>query len=430
MPPSTPPPSFLSSLLADHPLDLQPYESIYKQLHSHPELSLQECATAALATDHLARIAGKPYDTHTGIGGHGLAGVLRNGEGKTVLLRADMDALPVEEQTGLEYASEVTMRDTDGVTKKVMHACGHDMHVTCLLAAAERLAGMKDCWSGTLIVLFQPNEERGGGAQGMVNDGLYERIPVPDVVLGQHVVPKRTGNVDSKVGVIMAASDSLRIRIYGRGGHASMPHKTIDPVVMAASVVMRLQTIVSREVDPSEMVVVTVGSMQAGETVNIIASFAELMVNVRTIDSKIRERVLASIRRIVKAECEASGAPQEPEVEQLARFPATVNDPEVTAKLAGSFEEFFGDAFDPQTPRMNFSEDFSILGTSQDRPCSFWFFGGTEEKIWDQAEKNGTIDQDIPVNHSPFFAPVIQPTMRRGVDALTLAALTFLIDAS
>lgn len=419
-----------ASLLGSHPLDLRPYESVYKHLHSHPELSCQERNTAALAADHLAQIAGTPYEIHTAIGGHGLAGVLRNGEGKTVLLRADMDALPVEEKTGLGYASKVTMRDTDGATKSVMHACGHDMHVTCLLAAAERLAGMKECWKGTLIVLFQPNEERGGGAQGMVNGGLYERIPVPDVVLGQHVVAKRTGRVDSKVGLIMAASDSLRIRLYGRGGHASTPHKTIDPVVMAASVVMRLQTIVSREVDPSNMAVVTVGSLRAGETVNIIADFAELMINVRTIDSETREKVLASIRRIVKAECEASGAPQEPEIEQLSRFPATVNDPEVTTKLADSFGKFFGDVFDPQTPRMNFSEDFSILGTSQNRPCSFWFFGGTDEKIWDEAAKTGTVDRDIPMNHSPFFAPVIQPTMQRGVDALTLAALTFLTKAS
>ncbi len=357
--------------------------------------------------------------------------MLRNGDGKTILLRADMNALPVEEKTGLPYASEVVMNDIqDGVTKNVMHACGHDMHVTCLLAAAERLAAMTDSWKGTLVVLFQPNEERGGGAQGMVDGGLYEMVPVPDVVLGQYVLPLRSGKLGSRVGIIMAATDNLRIRLHGRGGHGSTPHTTIDPVVMAASVVVRLQTIVSREVDPNDMAVVTVGSLQAGQTVNIIADFAELQVTVRTINTMTKERVLAAIRRIVKAECEASGAPQEPDFEELSKFPPTINDETVTKRLAVSFEEFFGAEFDPEIPRVNASEDFSFLGVSQNRPCSFWFFGGTDPKIWDKAEEKGTINRDIPMNHSPFFAPIMEPTMARGVNALTLAALTFLTEGS
>ena len=357
--------------------------------------------------------------------------MLRNGAGPTVLLRADMDALPVEEQTRLAYASGVKMRDVaDGVEKKVMHACGHDMHVTCLLAAAERLAGLRERWQGTLVVLFQPNEERGAGAKAMVDGGLYDKVPVPDVVLGQHVVAKRAGGVSSKVGLIMAASDSLRVKLFGRGGHASMPHKTVDPVLIAANIVVRLQGIVSREVDPNDMVVVTVGSLQAGQTENIIADSAELRVNIRTIDRATRDRVLTSIRRMVRAECEASGASQDPEFEEISCFPASINDETVTKRLATSFAAFFGDSFDPETPRINFSEDYSILGTSQNRPCSFWFFGGTDGKAWDEAEKKGTVDQDIPVNHSPFFAPVMQPTMQSGVDALTLAALTFLAEAS
>lgn len=425
--------SSLPSLLADFPLDLGPYESLYKHIHKHPELSLQEKATAELVRSHLLKLPSGPFEVYSDIGGHGLAGVFRNNgkkkeEGMTVLLRADMDALPVEEKTGLEYASEVVMRDViDGMSKKVMHACGHDMHTTCLLAAAERLVRMKDRWQGTLIVLFQPAEERGCGAQAMVDDGLYDRIPVPDVVLGQHVVPKRTGTVSSNVGLIMAGADNFRIRLYGRGGHASMPHKTIDPVVMAASLILRLQTIVSREVDPSDMAVVTVASVQAGQVENIIASFADIKVSVRSINAETRERVLAAIRRIVKAESEASGAPREPEIVPLAHCPFSVNDESATKRVAASFTEYFGsDLFDPQAPRMNFSEDYSILGTSCDRPCSFWFFGGTDADLWDDAARRGTIDQDIPVNHSPYFAPAIQPTMQRGVDAMTLAALTFL----
>lgn len=418
-------PSPIPTLLASNPLDLHPYESIYKHIHSHPELSLQESATAALALSHLTNLPGSPYTTHTGIGGHGLAGVLRNGEGATVLLRADMDALPVQERTGLSYASVAKMRD-DNDDKPVMHACGHDMHVTCLLGAAAWLAGMRDRWRGTLVLVFQPNEERGGGAQGMVDGGLYDLVPVPDIVLGQHVVAKRTGRIESRAGIIMAATDSVRIRLHGRGGHASMPHKTVDPVVMAANVVTRLQTIVSREVDPSDMAVVTVGSVQAGSTANIIAASADLQVNTRTVNPVTRAKVLESITRIVKAECDASGSPQDPEIGTIAAFPTTYNDPDTTAKLADSFGTYFGADFDPDTPRMNFSEDFSILGTSVQRPCSFWFFGGTEAAVWDEAERKGTVDRDVPVNHSPFFAPAIQPTLGRGVDALTVAALTFL----
>ena len=405
-------------------IDLIPYEALYKHFHSHPELSLQERETAATATSHLRKLnAG--FEIHTDIGGHGLAGVLRNGEGKTIMLRADMDALPVEEKTNLPYASQVTMHDSDGVLKPVMHACGHDMHVTCLLAAAEQLSRIKFAWSGTLIVLFQPNEERGSGAQAMVDDGLYDKIPVPDIVLGQHVMADRAGHVGSKQGTIMAAADSFKITLYGRGGHGSMPHRTVDPVVLAANVVVRLQTIVSREVDPSDMAVVTVGSLQAGQTENIITDKAELKVNVRTINTTTREKVLASIKRIIKAECEASGSPSPPLIESTSSFPLTVNSADITTQLATSFATVFP-AFDADTPRVNGSEDFSILGTAVDRPTSFWFFGGVDHETWDKKEKEGRLMEDIPVNHSPFFAPVVQPTLRTGVRALCVGAMTFL----
>ena len=411
-----------SEILAASSLDLTPYEDLYKHFHAHPELSKLEKATSETAAAHLARL--NAYEIHTHIGGYGFAGVLRNGPGKTVLLRADMDALPVKELTSLPYASTVTMNDTNGVEKPVMHACGHDMHITCLLAAAETMASVREEWSGTLIVLFQPNEERGEGAQAMVDDGLYSKIPVPDYVFGQHVMRMRAGNVGSRPGTIMAAADSLKITLYGRGGHGSLPHQTVDPVLLAANVVTRLQTIVSREIDPSDMAVVTVGSLHAGQAENVIPETAELGVDIRSISLETRDQILSAIKRIVEAECMASGSPKPPLFTPTRRFPPTINDETVTAGLAASFGEHFED-FDGNTPRSNVSEDFSILGTSQGRPCSFWFLGGIDPDLWDKAQSNGRLEE-IAGNHSALFAPAIQPTMKTGMDALCIAALTFL----
>ena len=414
----------LISLLKPYRPNLGPYEKLREYFHSHPELSLQESSTAAAVTSCLRKF--DDYKIYEHIGGHGLAAVLRNGGDKTVLLRADMDALPVEEKTGLAFASKVTMKDADGVVKPVMHACGHDLHITCLLAAAEWLVKLpRDMWKGTIVLVFQPNEERSNGAQAMLEDGLYDKVPKPDVVLGQHVMANRAGTIGHRPGIMMAASDSFKITLYGRGGHASMPERTCDPVIMAAAVVMRLQTIVSREVHPSDMVVVTVGSLQAGHTENIIADRAELKINVRTISTETREKVLAAIRRIVKAECEASGALEAPLIEATSSFPITVNDEGVTRKLAREFGNAF-EGFDSDLPRVNGSEDFSYLGTAIGRPCSFWLVGGTDPKTYDDAEGKGRLAEDVPVNHSPFFAPVMQPTIGVGVDALTIAAMTFL----
>ena len=403
--------------------DLAYYETLRKHFHSHPELSQQESSTAATVVDHLRSL--NAYEIHEKIGGHGVAAVLKNGSGKTILLRADMDALPVEEKTGLSYASKVTMKDFDGVTKPVMHACGHDIHVTCLLAAAEWMVRIRSMWAGTLVLVFQPDEERSGGAKRMVDDELYDKVPMPDILLGQHVMPGRAGRIGNRIGVMLAAADSFKVTLFGRGGHASMPNTTVDPVVMAASVVMRLQTIVSREVDPSTMAVVTVGSMQAGQTENIIADKAELKINVRTIDLKTREKVLSSIRRIVKAECDASGATEPPLFESQGSFPATVNDEGVTKLLQESFGVAF-DEFDPDMDRVNGSEDFGQLGSSIGKPYSFWLIGGTDPKLWDEAEKKGRLAEDIPVNHSGHFAPVMQPTIQVGMDAMATAAMTFL----
>lgn len=417
----------LSQLVDKHRPDLGPYHDIYRTLHAQPELSFQEVETAKFAAAHLQALS-PTFDIKTRIGGHGVVGILRNGTGRTVLLRADMDGLPVLEATGLPYASTARQIDNDGVEKPTMHACGHDMHVTSMLAAAELLVAAKDSWKGTLIVLFQPAEERGAGAQAMVDDGLYASrgVPKPDVVLGGHVMPFRAGSLGTRRGLMASAADSMRVTLFGRGGHASQPHRTLDPVVMAASAVVRLQTIVSREVPPEEPAVVTVGSLVAGQTENIISDKAEMKINVRSYSAESRTKILGSVDRVIRAECLASGADKDPVFERTSSFPFTINDHSVTAALESSFTEHFRFDYNSDMPRLYGSEDFSILGTSIDKPCSFWVYGGVDPEKWDTAERAGRVAEDIPVNHSALFAPVIEPTLTRAVDALALGALTFL----
>ncbi|KAJ5485691.1 Hippurate hydrolase [Penicillium diatomitis] len=413
-----------SGLVKEAPLDLAPYEDLYRWFHSHPELSLQEQQTSDKVAAHLAGL--KEFEIHQHIGGYGVVGVLRNGPGKTIMLRADMDALPIKEITDLPYASEVTMANAEGVEQPVMHACGHDMHMTCLLATADLLSGMQHAWSGTLIVLFQPNEERGGGAQAMVDDGLYAKIPVPDYIFGQHVMRLRAGTIGCRPGTIMAAADSMRITVFGRGGHGSLPHQTVDPAVLAAHIVVRLQGIVSREVDPSDLGVVTVGSLHVGQAENIIADRAEIGLDFRTVKLETRQKILAAVQRIVEAECQASGSPRPPIFTPTRRFPPTDNDSQLAAELATSFTQHFGENFDGDIPRTNVSEDFSNLARCKDLPCCFWLVGGIDRELWDRVNQDVNSTEDIPSNHSARFAPVIQPTMKVGIDALCVAALTFL----
>jgi amidohydrolase len=290
-------------------------EALYTDVHAHPELSMQETRTAGLAAERL-RAAG--YDVMTAIGKTGVVGLLRNGPGATVMLRADMDALPVEEATELPYASKVRATDRDGKTVPVMHACGHDMHVAWLVGATALFAQARDTWRGTLMAVFQPAEETAEGAQAMIDDGLFDRFPKPDVVLGQHVMVGPAGAIGGRAGAITSAADSLQIRLFGRGAHGSMPQASIDPVVMAAATVMRLQTIVSRELAAAEAAVVTIGSLQAGTKENVIPEEAVIKLNVRSFDEGVRQRVLAAIERIVNAEAAASGAPRPPEITPLA----------------------------------------------------------------------------------------------------------------
>jgi amidohydrolase len=424
-------PGILSTLKPD----LSEYESVYRTLHQNPGLSLQENFAAETAEKHLRTLKG--FDVRTNIGGTGLIGILNNGQGKTVLLRADIDALPVKELTDLPYASEVKQVDVqDGIEKPVMHACGHDMHIACMMAAATTLHASRDHWKGTLVILFQPNEERAGGAKAMIADGLYDpnkhACPTPDVVLGQHVGRHRAGIVGTRVGHIMSAADSFKVTVYGRGGHASQPHSTVDPVVMAAHIVVRLQTVVAREVNPSDSVVVSVSSIEAGMAENAIPAQASIKLNVRTVVPETRQRVLAAIRRIIKAECDASDATKEPLFERISEFPFTINDKEVTETLATAFTKQFGDKYINDLTPLGTSEDFSTLATEAPNknggkgvPYSYWVFGGTDPQKWDEAEKDGK-PEVIPFNHSAYFAPIIQPTLSIGVDTLVIGALSFL----
>ena len=393
-------------------------ESLYKDIHSHPELSMQEKRTAGIAAEHL-RSTG--FDVTTGIGKTGVVGVLKNGDGPTIMLRADMDALPVLEATGLPYASKVTSTDRDGKTVPVMHACGHDMHVTWLIGAATWFAQHRNGWRGTLMPLFQPAEETGEGAGAMIEDGLFQRVPKPDVILGQHVMVGSSGVISSRSGVITSAGDSLQIRMFGRGAHGSMPQSSIDPVVMAAATVLRLQTIVSREVAPTDAAVVTVGSLQAGTKENVIPDEAIIKLNVRTFDEDVRRRVLAAIERIVNAEAEASRAPKKPEITPVDRYAFVKNDPDATKRVADAFRSYFPAERVQQTQPTTASEDFGSFGTGWHVPSVFWFVGGTDPDLYAKAKKAGTV-ADIPTNHNPRFAPVIHPTLEAGVEALVVAS--------
>jgi amidohydrolase len=409
-------------LLANLKSVLPELEAIYTDVHAHPELSMQETRTAGLAADRL-RAAG--YEVTTGVGRTGVVGLLRNGAGPTVMLRADMDALPVRELTGLPYASKLEVRDGDGKTIPVMHACGHDMHVTWLVGASALLAQARQTWSGTVMAVFQPAEELAAGARAMIDDGLFKRFPKPDVVLGQHVMVGSAGDIGGRAGAVTAAADSLQVRLFGRGAHGSMPQASVDPVVMAAATVLRLQTIVSREVSPNEAAVVTIGSLQVGTKENVIPDEAVMKLNVRTYDAGVRKRVLAAIERIVQAESAASGAPRPPEITALDSYPLGVNDAGASQRVVEAFRQHFPVDRVKEAGPTSASEDFGSFGAEWQVPSVFWFVGGTDPDTYAKARAAGSINE-LPSNHSPLFAPVIHPTLETGVEAMVVGALAWL----
>lgn len=399
---------------------------LYRDLHQHPELSFAEIRTAGIVADYLRWIG---FETTGGVGRTGVVGVLRNGQGPTAVLRADMDALPMLERTGLSYASTARGTDSAGNDVPVAHSCGHDMHVTCLLGALRTLAADRSSWQGTVIAVFQPAEEVGRGAQAMLDDGLYERFGRPDVVLGQHVAPFPAGHLAVRPGPAFAAADALRVVLYGRGGHGSRPETTVDPVVMAAATVMRLQTIVSREIAGVDTAVVTVGALRAGTKENIIPDEAELLLSMRTFEPEVRQRTLDAITRIVRAETTASGAEREPDVTLFDSFPAVVNDPGAVARTRPAFEDVVGAqrVFDPGL--VTGSEDVGLLASAAGAPGVFWLLGGADPAQFADmhtAEQIMARVAQLPSNHSPLFAPAIEPTISTGVAALVAAARVWL----
>ncbi|WP_194908857.1 amidohydrolase [Catenulispora rubra] len=395
----------------------------YKDLHRDPELSFQENRTASRVVTAVEALG---CEVTAGVGKTGVVAVLRNGKGPVIMLRADMDALPVREETGLPYASNAFGVDPAAGEVPVAHACGHDMHVTCLLGALTLLSRTRESWAGTVLAVFQPAEELAGGAAAMVADGLFERFPVPLVVLAQHVSPLPARVIGHRSGAFMAASDSVAVTLHGRGGHASAPELTIDPVLMAAAAVVRLQSIVAREVSMQDEAVVTVGRMQAGLKDNVIPDTAELGINIRTYDPRIRERVRAAVERVIRAEAAAAGAEKEPDFEWAHAAPVLVNDPEAMAVTIGALTANFGAERIMQLPPVPASEDAGVFGQALGVPTAYWMWGGGDPDEFARVLAEGR----MPVaNHHPGYAPVLEPALRAGVEAMTVVALAWLDEA-
>lgn len=412
--------AFMESMDSSIDKLLPELEEIYKDIHRNPELSMHEERTSKIAADYLTKYQ---YEVTTKVGPTGVVGLMKNGDGPVVMLRADMDALPVTEKTGLPYASTKIARDDEGKEVGVSHVCGHDIHVTWLMGAARLFSEHKDQWKGTLMAVFQPGEEVGRGAQSMIDAGMMDRFPKPDIILGQHVMVGEAGTVSYRSGAILSAGNSIQVQLFGKGAHGSYPQTSIDPVIMAAATAMRLQTIVSREVAPTETAVLTIGSLQAGTKENIIPEDATLKLNVRTFNDGVKDHILSAIKRICNAESTASNAPKEPEFTDLDSYPLTENDAAATEKVAAAFHAEFGDKAHETGPA-SASEDFSIFGRNWKVPYVFWFVGGTDPKIYLDAIKNNQLNS-IPSNHSPKFAPVINPTLKTGLQAMMTAGVAW-----
>ncbi len=395
-------------------------EKLYIDLHQTPELSQHEERTSAKMAERLRQLG---FQVTTGVGGYGVVGILGNGAGPTLMLRTELDALPVEERTGLSYASKVTTKDDSGATVPVMHACGHDIHMTSWVGAAALLARAKDRWRGTLMMVGQPDEEKDSGARKMLAEGLFTKFRKPDFAVAIHDSAELpAGKVGATPGYVLANVDSVDITIYGRGGHGAYPHKTVDPIVIAARTILSLQTIVSREDNPLDPAVVTVGSVHGGTKHNIIPDEVKLQLTVRSYKDEVRKHLLAAIERIAKAEAAAAGAPKEPKIWVLTGDHATYNDPKLTARLAQALRRQFGEANVTEPAPVMGAEDFSEYGRAGVPAVLIWV-GGVNPGKYEAAMAAGT---PLPSLHSSEFAPDREPTIKTGVATLTTAALELL----
>ncbi len=396
-------------------------DALYKHLHSHAELSSREEQTAARLAQEL-REAG--FDVTTGVGGHGVVAVLKNGPGPTVMVRADMDGLPIVERTNLPYASMVRTRNPEGLEVGTMHACGHDVNMTCLVGVARLLSGIKDRWKGTLMLIGQPAEETGKGARLMLQDGLFKRFPKPDFALALHCDANYPhGHVNYRVGQLQANVDTIDILVKGKGGHGAAPHTTIDPIVLAARMVLDLQTIASRETNPTDPVVVTVGSIHGGTKHNIIPDEVKLQLTVRTTRDDVRKHVLEAIERKVKAAALGAGAPTpEIRVDLDGYFPALFNDAALTRKMAGLFRDVLGEERVHERPMSMGGEDFSQF-VREGVPGFYFFLGSVPPEKVAAAKKGG---EPLPGTHTDRYYPIPEPTIKTGVRTMSLAVLNLL----
>lgn len=395
-------------------------EQLYIDLHSHPELSFHETETAAKMAGQLR---GLGYNVTTGVGGNGVVALLKNGAGPTVMLRTELDALPVEEKTGWAFASRVHTKDDSGIDVPVMHACGHDVHMAALVGTATLMAQDRQSWHGTLMLIGQPAEERAGGASAMLKDGLYTRFPKPDFAFAMHDsngLP--AGKVGFTPGISLTSADSVDIVIYGKGGHGASPQNTVDPVVIAARTVLALQTIVSREINPQDPAVITVGSIHGGTKRNIIPEQVKLELTVRAYKPEVRKHLLDAITRIARAESEAGNAPRPPDVNLVESTPANYNDPKLTERIAADLRQRLGDANVVQNPPGNASDDFAEFGAAG-VPSAMFGLGAANPEKYAEAQKTGV---PLPSNHSPYFAPDYNPTLHTAILSETTVLMELL----
>jgi amidohydrolase len=400
--------------------ELANLDKLYRDLHRNPELSLQEEKTAARLVKEMEVIG---FQVTPKVGGTGVVAVFKNGNGPTILVRTDMDALPVTEQTGLEYASKITTRDKNGREVGVMHACGHDMHMTCWIGTAKALVAIKDRWQGTLVFIAQPAEEIGAGARLMLEDGLFKKFPKPDYCLALHCDSSlEVGHINFTEGLAMANVDTVDLVIKGKGGHGAQPHTTVDPIVLSARIILDLQTIVSREVAPNDPAVVTVGSIHGGSKHNIIPNEVRLQLTVRSTKDSTRKHILDAIGRIAKTAAEGARAPEPEMTVQLDEFtPALVNNPALTRKMVTLFKEVLGDDKIRERPTQMGGEDFSRYAMGGQIPIFMYFLGTISPERFAESKKQG--GKPLPSMHADGYFPAIEPSIRTGVKTMTLAVL-------
>lgn len=414
----------LASIIETFAPPLAQFESLYKDIHQHPDLSCSEGRTSSIIADRLQDLG---FDVRESIGGHGVVGVLQNGPGKVVMLRAELDALPIQEQTGLSFSSTKRMADMWGRDQPVMHACGHDMHMACLVAAAKLLHDARSTWAGTLEVLFQPNEEHTGGAQSMIDDGLYEKIPKPDVIMAQHLMQIPSGTLSVKSGPVLVSADTVKLRVFSSEGYVANPQVSVEISVVISKVVLRLQDLV-KEVSKDGYASIHVEELHIGAPGLDWAEYADVVLDVKAYDPGLRSRLLDGINSIVEDESTASGAAKKPCITSSVRAPLTNNDGHLADRVGQVFAEFFGADKVLQAVPSHPCEDFSILARAVQSPYLFWFLGRVHPEDLDRARRDGNVLDKIPIEHSAFNAPLIHPTLETGMKALSVAALSFLTE--